>query len=193
MVDLAAKNKKNCIPDIHACMSAGIRTGMTTGTRASMADGMTETPYWKTKRLVEMSLTEWEALCDGCGLCCLNKLEDWDTGEVVFTSVACTLLDGNTCQCKDYPHRQTIVPDCIQLTPDQVDTIAWLPPTCGYRLVHEGRDLYWWHPLVSGDPDTVHQAGISARGRTISEDDVDVEDFEDFVVYWPLTVGEGVE
>jgi uncharacterized cysteine cluster protein YcgN (CxxCxxCC family) len=155
--------------------------------------GMTEIPYWKTKGLTEMSLPEWEALCDGCGLCCLNKLEDWDTGEVAFTSVACTLLDGESCRCRDYPNRQKIVPDCIQLTPDQVDTIVWLPPTCGYRLVHEGRDLYWWHPLVSGDPETVHEAGISARGRTVSEDDVDVDDFEDYLVDWPMTVGDGAE
>ncbi|NSZ16095.1 YcgN family cysteine cluster protein [Agrobacterium vitis] len=149
---------------------------------------MTSEPYWKTKRLDEMNTVEWEALCDGCGLCCLNKLEDWESGEVVFTSVACRLLDGESCRCKDYPNRQATVPDCIQLTPDQVEDIAWLPPSCGYRLVHEGRDLYWWHPLVSGDPETVHQAGISARGRTVSEEHVSVEDFEDYLCDWPMTV-----
>jgi uncharacterized protein len=149
---------------------------------------MSQEPYWKTKSLAEMTTLEWENLCDGCGLCCLNKLEDWETGEVVFTSVACKLLDGESCRCKDYPNRQATVPDCIQLTPDQVETIAWLPPSCGYRLVYEGRDLYWWHPLLSGDPDTVHQAGISAKGRTVSEEHVPVEDFEDFVCDWPLTV-----
>jgi uncharacterized cysteine cluster protein YcgN (CxxCxxCC family) len=151
---------------------------------------MTDEPFWKTKRLDEMSPPEWESLCDGCGLCCLNKLEDWDSGEVVFTSVACRLLDGTSCRCTDYPNRQAIVPDCIQLTPAEVNDIGWLPPTCGYRLVRDGVDLYWWHPLVSGNPETVHQAGISARGRTVSETQVDVDDFEDYLVDWPLRVGE---
>jgi uncharacterized cysteine cluster protein YcgN (CxxCxxCC family) len=151
---------------------------------------MTDEPFWKTKRLDEMSPLEWESLCDGCGLCCLNKLEDWDSGEVVFTSVACRLLDGTSCRCTDYPNRQAIVPDCIQLTPAEVNDIGWLPPTCGYRLVRDGVDLYWWHPLVSGNPETVHQAGISARGRTVSETQVDVDDFEDYLVDWPLRVGE---
>jgi uncharacterized cysteine cluster protein YcgN (CxxCxxCC family) len=151
---------------------------------------MTDEPFWKTKRLDEMSPPEWESLCDGCGLCCLNKLEDWDSGEVVFTSVACRLLDGTSCRCTDYPNRQAIVPDCIQLTPAEVNDIGWLPPTCGYRLVRDGVDLYWWHPLVSGNPETVHQAGISARGRTVSETQVNVDDFEDYLVDWPLRVGE---
>ncbi len=150
---------------------------------------MNDVPFWKLKSLDELTQGEWESLCDGCGLCCLNKLEDWDTGDVVFTSVACRLLDGTTCRCSDYPNRQKTVPDCIQLTPQEVRDIHWLPPTCGYRLVRDGEDLYWWHPLVSGDPDTVHQAGISARGRTVSEADVDVDDFEDYVVDWPLKVG----
>jgi uncharacterized protein len=149
---------------------------------------MSNEHYWKTKSLAEMTTVEWENLCDGCGLCCLNKLEDWESGEVFFTSVACTLLDGESCRCKDYPNRQATVPDCIQLTPDQVETLSWLPPSCGYRLVHEGHDLYWWHPLISGDPDTVHQAGISAKGRTVSEDDVPLEEFENYLCEWPLTV-----
>jgi uncharacterized cysteine cluster protein YcgN (CxxCxxCC family) len=151
---------------------------------------MGEQPFWKTKTLAEMTGVEWESLCDGCGLCCLNKLEDWDTGEIAWTNVGCTLLDGESCRCKDYPNRQATVPDCIQLTPEEVETLSWLPPTCGYRLVRDGIDLYWWHPLVSGDPETVHQAGISVRGRTVSEDDIDVEELEDYLVEWPLTVGE---
>jgi len=154
---------------------------------------MDETPFWKRKTFEEMTAVEWESLCDGCGLCCLNKLEDWDSGDVVFTSVACRLLDGESCRCSDYPNRQAIVPDCLQLTPEMVRDIGWLPPTCGYRLVRDGEDLYWWHPLVSGEPDTVHQAGISARGRTVSEEEVDVDDFEDFIVSWPLTVGDEPE
>ena len=108
--------------------------------------------------------SEWESLCDGCGRCCLNKLIDEDTNRTVFTDVGCRLLDGDTCRCTDYAHRQAKVKDCVRLTPRNVRRLTWLPPTCGYRLVAEGRDLYWWHPLVSGDPDTVHEAGISVRG-----------------------------
>jgi hypothetical protein len=152
---------------------------------------MQDDPFWKTKTLAEMDNAEWESLCDGCGLCCLNKLEDWETGEIAFTSVACKLLDGDTCRCKDYENRQDTVPDCIQLTLEGLREIQWLPPTCGYRLIDEGRDLYWWHPLVSGDPRTVHEAGVSARGRTISEEGLDVEDLEDYVVDWPMRLGEG--
>jgi len=159
-----------------------------------MTKPMTETPqdlpFWKTKTLAEMNAAEWESLCDGCGLCCLNKLEDWETGEIVWTSIRCTLLDGESCRCSDYENRQATVPDCIRLTVESVSEISWLPPTCGYRLVRDGLDLYWWHPLVSGDPDTVHQAGISARGRTISEDGIDIDDYEDYLVTWPLEVGE---
>lgn len=151
---------------------------------------MSDTPFWKTKTLAEMTSVEWESLCDGCGLCCLNKLEDWDSGEVVFTSVACQLLDGQSCQCSDYPNRFDTVPDCIQLNVKMVDEIGWLPPTCAYGLLRDGQDLYWWHPLVSGDRETVHIAGISAKGRTVSELEVDVDDFEDYVVDWPLTVGQ---
>ena len=150
-----------------------------------------ENPFWKVKSLDQLTQGEWESLCDGGGLCCLNKLEDWDTGEVAFTNIACRLLDGDSCRCSDYENRQATVPDCIQLTPQSVREIHWLPPTCGYRLVRDGLDLYWWHPLVSGDPDTVHQAGISARGRTVSEEGIDIDDYEDYLVTWPLEVGEG--
>nr|WP_316653274.1 YcgN family cysteine cluster protein [uncultured Gellertiella sp.] len=150
---------------------------------------MTEAPFWKARSLEELDPAEWESLCDGCGLCCLNKLEDWDTGDVVFTCIGCRLLDGDSCRCSSYENRQTIVEDCIQLTPEEVRSITWLPPTCGYRLVRDGEDLKWWHPLISGDPETVHEAGISVRGRTVSESAVKVEDFEDYVVDWPLTVG----
>ncbi|QFS99346.1 hypothetical protein FIV06_18070 [Labrenzia sp. THAF191b] len=148
-------------------------------------DTSRELPFWKTRTLEDMTQAQWESLCDGCARCCLNKLEDWDTGEIVWTDVACTLLDGTSCRCKDYHSRATIVPDCIQLTPGEVRTLTWLPPTCAYRLVREGKDLYWWHPLVSGDPETVHLAGISVRGRTIPEDGMALEDYENHVVFWP--------
>lgn len=150
---------------------------------------MTDLPFWKKKTLAEMSPAEWESLCDGCGLCCLNKLEEWESGDIYFTSVSCKLLDGQSCRCSSYQNRWDFVPDCVQLTRENVPEIAWLPPTCGYRLINEGRDLYWWHPLVSGDPETVHAAGISARGRTINETEIDIDDLEDYVVDWPLTVG----
>ncbi|MDR3464662.1 MAG: YcgN family cysteine cluster protein [Xanthobacteraceae bacterium] len=142
--------------------------------------------FWKTKTLEEMSDSEWESLCDGCARCCLEKLEDEDTGKIYFTHVGCTLLDSTSCACKDYPNRSQKVPDCVRLTPENVRTLNWLPPSCAYRLVAEGRDLYWWHPLVSGSPDTVHEAGVSVRGRVeASEDDVDDADLEDHIVRWP--------
>ncbi len=130
---------------------------------AAKAAGGAE-PFWRTKRMSEMTAKEWESLCDGCGRCCLNKLTDIDTNETVYTDVGCELLDGQTCRCRDYAHRQAKVSDCVKLTWRNVSRLTWLPPTCGYRLIAEGRELAWWHPLVSGDPDTVHQAGVSVRG-----------------------------
>lgn len=142
--------------------------------------------FWRTKRLGEMTQPEWESLCDGCGRCCLNKLIDEDTSRTVFTDVGCKLLDGETCRCTDYAHRQAKVKDCVRLTPRNVRRLTWLPPTCGYRLVAEGRDLYWWHPLKSGSAETVHQAGVSVRGRvTASEKDVPDEKLEEYIVNWP--------
>ena len=123
------------------------------------------------KTLDEMSAPEWESLCDGCGRCCLVKLEDEDTGEIHFTDIGCKLLDGKTCRCLDYRHRHRRVPDCVKLTPAAVRELSWLPVTCAYRLVAEGRDLYDWHPLVSGSPDSVHEAGVSVRGRVFGERD----------------------
>ena len=152
---------------------------------AGWDDDMDKQPFWRTKTLAEMTNAEWESLCDGCGRCCLNKLEDWDTGEIAWTNIGCRLLDGETCRCKDYKNRAATVPDCIQLTVAAVKRITWLPPTCAYRLVDEGHDLYWWHHLVSGDRETVHEAGISVQGQTISEELVDVDDFEDYIVEWP--------
>ncbi|MDA0239556.1 MAG: YcgN family cysteine cluster protein [Proteobacteria bacterium] len=140
-------------------------------------------PFWRSKTLDEMSLDEWESLCDGCGRCCLHKLEEADTGELSYTNVACRLLDLNSCYCTDYVNRTFRVPDCVELTIQSMKTVRWLPPTCAYRLVGEGKDLKWWHPLVSGDPDTVHQAGVSVRGRVVLEDEA--IDLEDYITEWP--------
>ena len=142
-------------------------------------------PFWREKTLEQMTAPEWESLCDGCARCCLNKLEDADTGAIEWTNVACLMLDEDACRCRDYENRQQTVSDCVPLTPQTVRTLTWLSPTCAYRLLAEGRDLYWWHHLVSGDRETVHQAGMSTRGRTVSENDVPAEDLEDFIVAWP--------
>jgi hypothetical protein len=142
-------------------------------------------PFWEEKTLDEMSPAEWEALCDGCGRCCLIKLEDEDSGEIVTSDVRCRLLDGDTCRCTDYPDRQRQVPDCIKLTPQNVATTSWIPTTCAYRRLAEGRGLAWWHPLISGDPETVVAAGVSVRGRTVNETAVKAADWENHAVDWP--------
>ncbi len=126
-------------------------------------------PYWENVPLREMSKAQWEGLCDGCGKCCLNKLEDRDTGEIFYTNVACRLLDIGHCRCTNYPDRARLVPDCVILTPENVSQLKWMPSTCAYRLVAEGKSLYWWHPLVSGEPNSVHEAGISVRRLAITE------------------------
>ncbi|MEM6373833.1 MAG: YcgN family cysteine cluster protein [Pseudomonadota bacterium] len=142
--------------------------------------------FWETKRLAQMSQPEWEALCDGCGKCCLNKLEDEDSGEVALTRIACRLLDDATCRCAHYDNRHAFVPDCIVLTPDNLEShLYWIPQTCAYRLLHEGRPLYDWHPLISGTAETVHSAEVSMRGRTLSEYDVADEDWEDHIIDEP--------
>ena len=139
--------------------------------------------FWETVPLNRMTPAEWEALCDGCGKCCLNKLEDADTGEVWFTRVACRLLDGDTCRCGQYENRRHFVPECVVLTPKTLPDVAyWLPATCAYKLLHDGAPLADWHPLVSGDPDSVHKAGISVRGWTVPEFEVPEEDWEDHII-----------
>ena len=143
--------------------------------------------YWAKVPLAKMTEAEWEALCDGCGKCCLNKLEDAETGEVALTRVACRLLDDASCHCAQYDIRHQFVPDCIRLTPQSIEQhMYWLPQTCAYRLVYEGRDLFHWHPLVSGDPESVHEAGVSVRDLTVSEFDTPEEDWEDYIIEEPL-------
>jgi uncharacterized protein len=146
-----------------------------------------EIPFWQRKSLAEMTDSEWESLCDGCGRCCLNKLEEEETDRTYYTNVGCRLLDGQACRCRDYANRLAQVEDCVRLTPASLKTITWLPPSCAYVLLDEGKDLYWWHPLVSGDPETVHSAGVSVRGR-VGATEVAVPDAElqDYIVDWPL-------
>jgi len=142
-----------------------------------------EEPFWKRKTLKEMTRKEWESLCDGCGRCCLNKLENETSGEILHTNVACRLLDPETCRCSSYDDRKRYVPECQILTPSNLNRYAWMPSTCAYRLISDGKELRWWHPLVSGSPETVHEARISVRGRIVSERDTD--DLENHVVSWP--------
>jgi len=139
-------------------------------------------PFWKTKDLLQLTHHEWESLCDGCGLCCLQKLEDKKTGRIDYTNVSCYLLDTERCRCRDYENRSYLVKDCLALTPGKVAAFRWLPKTCAYRLLASGQDLFWWHPLISGDTQTVHLAGISARGWAVSEEFVHPDDIENYII-----------
>ena len=140
--------------------------------------------FWNTKSLQEMTREEWESLCDGCGRCCLHKLEDIDSGLLFYTNVACRLLDGDSCRCVNYPQRKSLVSDCLLLSPDKQDQFAWLPTSCAYRRLSEGKHLEPWHPLVSGDPDSVRRAGVSVHGRTVNEEDVHSDELEEHIITW---------
>ena len=150
-----------------------------------------EKPFWKVTSLWEMSAAEWESLCDGCGRCCLVKLEDEDTGRYYFTDVACHLFDNGTCRCSDYENRATRVHDCVKLDAANVGSLGWLPRSCAYRLLSEGKSLAWWHPLVSGTEETVVSAGISMKGKTIPETDVHEADLENHIKPLPTAKRRG--
>lgn len=143
--------------------------------------------FWETKRLEEMSPEEWELVCDGCAKCCLLKLEDEDTGEIAYTRLHCRLLDADTCRCSNYAQRKRHVPDCVTLTPKTISEIRWMPDSCAYRVLHEGRQLPDWHHLICGDRSRVHTTGNSIRGRTVSEDIVLEDDQIDWIVDWQGT------
>lgn len=139
-------------------------------------------PFWMSKSLGAMTRDEWESLCDGCGQCCLLKVEEEDTGKIYVTKVACHLLNVGSCQCSDYENRHASVPDCVVIKPDELPQISWLPKTCAYRRLAEGRGLAWWHPLVSGTTETVHQAGVSVQGRARSETRVRLDAIEKYII-----------
>jgi uncharacterized cysteine cluster protein YcgN (CxxCxxCC family) len=138
--------------------------------------------FWNTKPLAQMTPEEWESLCDGCAQCCLIKFEDEDSGRIYTTKVVCELLEIYHCRCTRYPERSTLVPTCLTLTPELIPELKWMPATCAYRLLSEGKDLPLWHPLVSGNPKTVHQSGSSVRGKVVSARDVEPDDLPDYVV-----------
>lgn len=142
-------------------------------------------PFWEFKALTEMTREEWESLCDGCARCCLVKLEDEDSGDVHYTNVVCDLLDQETCRCTQYQSRSKLVPECVVVTPDVLDQLHWMPSTCAYRLLWEGKPLPDWHPLLSGNADSVHLAGISVRGRVYRESEISVDELEEHIVDWP--------
>ncbi len=140
--------------------------------------------FWETKSLSQMNEPEWESLCDGCAQCCLCKVEDADTGTVHYTDVHCRHLNAATGRCGDYDRRTTLVPDCVKLTPENLHELSWMPATCAYRLLYENKPLAAWHPLISGDPNSVHAAGISVRGRCVSEAFVHETDIIERIVHW---------
>lgn len=144
---------------------------------------MSAQPFWETTSLKDMNRQQWESLCDGCALCCLHKLEDEDTEEVYYTDVHCRYLNTANCGCTVYQDRQEKVPNCVWLTPDQASEFHWLPMSCAYRVLAEGRKLADWHPLISGDKHSVHKAGISIKGKGVPDDQVNEDDWEDHIIW----------
>jgi hypothetical protein len=150
---------------------------------------MANRPFWEAKALDELSEAEWELLCDGCGRCCLHKLEDPDSGEIAYTQVSCRLLNTESCRCSSYGQRLDLVPDCVKLRPGDKEQLKWMPTTCAYRLIDAGKPLPEWHPLISGSDRSVHDAGISVRGRCVSEAFVHKDEVESLIVDW-ISVGD---
>jgi uncharacterized cysteine cluster protein YcgN (CxxCxxCC family) len=144
---------------------------------------LSDKPFWETVPLTEMNKEQWESLCDGCAKCCLHKLEDEDDGEVYYTKIVCRYMDDD-CRCTEYKRRNELVPNCVWLRPEDIEAFHWLPSTCAYRLIHEGQTLPEWHPLVSGSAESVHEAGVSIKGRALSEEFVHPDGYEDHIIVW---------
>ncbi|MBT8473282.1 MAG: YcgN family cysteine cluster protein [Marinicaulis sp.] len=142
-------------------------------------------PFWKSKSMADMTDQEWESLCDGCGKCCCLRMEDEDTGAIYVTDITCKLFDRDTCRCGDYTNRVKKVPDCVQLTPENAGALAWMPQTCAYRLIANGKDLFDWHHLVSGSHDSIHDAGMSVQNATYNEIDIPEKEHVNHIVIWP--------
>lgn len=157
------------------------RTSLLMSKQKSNTEATAPALFWKAKTLDQMTEKEWESLCDGCARCCLVKLEDEDTGDIHLTRLACGLLDVGSCRCSDYPNRFAKMPDCVNVDVAAVRRLKWLPETCAYRRLEEGRGLAWWHPLVSGTQDTVHEAGISVRWAR-SEKKVKLENYHRYII-----------
>ena len=153
--------------------------------KSSLTKKGPQKPFWRRKTLQQMNVAEWESLCDGCGKCCTYTLEDEETSDLYRTNVACKLFDSGTCGCGDYANRFKTVPECLKVTPQNIETLEFFPPTCAYLLVFEGKDLPDWHHLVCGDREEIHRRGLSVQGRTISESVIGEADLEDFVIEWP--------
>ncbi len=197
-VDWAAEDAESCslsgrtaqrasmadaVPDLFSDPCRDDSAGESPGACSDADIAIPAWPFWKHKTLAEMTAAQWESLCDGCGKCCLAKVQDDESDEILFTNVACRLLDLDTCRCRNYARRRRYVPACERLTPENVGTFDWLPASCAYRLVAAGKDLPEWHHLVSGDPDLVHRRGCSVRGKAVSERDAGPLDHH--IVDWP--------
>jgi len=140
--------------------------------------------FWETKQLSEMSSEEWESLCDGCAKCCLNKLEDEDTEEIFFTRVACDLVDLESCRCTKYTERTRLVPECIDLTQHDFSEYTWLPATCAYKLLSDGQPLPPWHPLITGNKESIFEAGVAIRSFAIKESQINMDNLEEHIIEW---------
>tara|TARA_Y100000389_G_scaffold37484_1_gene31816 strand:- start:64 stop:498 length:435 start_codon:yes stop_codon:yes gene_type:complete len=140
--------------------------------------------FWETKNLIDMNENEWESLCDKCGKCCVIKLEDFDTQEVHYTNVSCKLLCEKSASCKNYENRKSIVPDCIILSPDNLKDLKWMPETCAYKLLNEGKELPYWHPLLSGNDKEIVNSGNSVKNRVTNENKIKIKDLPDYIFNW---------
>ena len=140
--------------------------------------------FWETKNLIDMNENEWESLCDKCGKCCVIKLEDFDTQEVHYTNVSCKLLCEKSASCKDYENRKSIVPDCIILSPDNLKDLKWMPETCAYKLLNEGKNLPYWHPLLSGNDKEIVKSGNSVKNRVTNENEIKIKNLPDYIFNW---------